>query len=80
MKITKDHLPWEKGRSLWVCPECGTINAWSHDDAERASKKLKCRVVVSHGSAFDNVCGRCAADIVEPDSPIRAPCYTHEDD
>lgn len=80
MKLTKDHLPWESNRLLWVCPECNTINAWNWDDAERASKKLGAVVSVCHGSCFDNVCGNCKCDIVHPDSPILAPCYTHEED
>ena len=71
-----EHLPWNKS-DFWVCPECGAINAYNHDDAERASKKLKKTVVVCHGSCFDNICGDCGSDIVEPDSPILATCYTH---
>jgi hypothetical protein len=86
MRITKDHLPWETGNlpctgpNLWICPECGKINAWNAEDAERASKKLNMPVDVSHGSCFDNICGGCGADIVRPDSPILAPCYTHSED
>jgi hypothetical protein len=83
MRIVKDHLPWETGNlpctgpNLWVCPECGGINAWNYEDAERAAAKLKINVVVCTGSAFDNLCGHCYADIVKPDSPILAECYTH---
>jgi hypothetical protein len=79
ISVTKDHLPWEKNRSMWVCPQCGAINAWDHNDAERASIKLKTEVHVSSGSCFDNLCGHCHADIVQPDSPILAECYTHVD-
>jgi hypothetical protein len=78
--MNKDHLPFEKNKMLWVCPECGAINAWSGDDAERASSKLKTKVLVCHGSCFDNVCGGCGSDIVKPDSPILSPCYTHSED
>jgi hypothetical protein len=82
----KDHLPWSTKNYrlsyLWVCPECGTINAWNYEEAERATKKLqakglKVEVVVCHGSSFDNICGHCHADIVKPDSPILAEAYTH---
>lgn len=78
----KDHLPWDKGNRLfWVCPECGIINAWNWDDAVRVARTLKLdvqlKVAVSHGSCFDNVCGGCQVDIVNPDSPIQATCYTH---
>lgn len=82
--MRKSHLPWETGKliiggNLWVCPECGAINAWNPEDAERASKKLKRPVVSCTGSCFDNICGGCHADIVKPDSPILAPCYTHSE-
>ena len=82
LRITKDHLPWESGKllvggNLWVCPECGTINAWSYEDAERAAAKLKQPVEVCYGSCYDNFCGSCKADIVKPDSPILAQCYSH---
>jgi hypothetical protein len=77
LSISKDHLPWDKGRMLWVCPECGAVNAWNYEDAERASSKLKVPVAVSTGSCFDNRCGGCHANIVHPDSPILAECYTH---
>jgi hypothetical protein len=86
MRITKDHLPWDYpakhlvGGFLWICPECGTVNAWNYEDAQRASKKLKVKVSISHGSAFDNNCGHCGVDIVHPDSPILAACYTHSED
>jgi hypothetical protein len=81
MRITKDHLPWSTPNYrlsfLWICPECGEVNAWNYEDAERAAKRLKVEVKVSHGSCFDNFCGHCGADIVKPDSPILAECYTH---
>ena len=81
MRTTKDHLPWEKNKLFWVCPECGEVNAYSYDDAERASKKLKgVKVFICHGSCFDNICGNCSSNIVKPDSPILASCYTHEGD
>jgi len=84
MRITKDHLPWSTKNYLlcylWICPECGTVNAWSWDDAERATAKLKVEVTCCSGSAFDNICGHCHSNIVEPNSPILAPCYTHEED
>ena len=67
-------------RTLWECPVCKNINAWNYDDAERASKFLKVEVKVAHGSCFDNICGHCGADLVHIDSPIRANCYTHEED
>lgn len=73
----KDHLPWLGGR-LWLCPVCGAVNAWNIEDAERASRLLGVSVEVSHGSCFDNICGRCGSDIVEPGSPILAAVYTHE--
>ena len=82
MVTKRDHLPWEREKDLfWVCPECGTVNAYNWEDAERASRKLKQEIVVSHGSCFDNICGNwgCRADIVEPDSPILAEAYTHEE-
>ena len=93
MNITKDHLPWSTKNYmlnyLWICPECCGVNAWSYDDAERAMRKFKhiksssrtaltVEVKVSHGSCFDNCCGHCGRDIVKPDSPILAECYTHE--
>ena len=74
----REHLPWErKNQTLWVCPECGNVNAWNSDDAERASKRLKIPVEVCHGSCFDNICGHCGANIIKTDSPILAECYTH---
>lgn len=82
MKLTKDHLPWEvKGQMLWVCPECGSVNAWNWEDSERAKARLGIKeVFISHGSCFDNVCGKCQTNIGKPDSPINAPCYTHSED
>lgn len=90
MRITKEHMPWydderdakRRYPSLWICPVCGTVNAWNWDDAERASRLLKVAVYVSTGSCFDNICGMpaCRADITKPDSPINAPCYTHSED
>jgi len=105
MHITKDHLPWETGNlptiggNLWICPECGAINAYNHEDAERALRKIervgprwhpvphafsggfrKVEVVVCSGSCFDNICGSCHSNIVQPNSPILAPCYTHSED
>jgi len=89
MRITKDHMPWDYGKRLrgghlWICPECGIVNAWNWDDAVRASEKLKVdvqlKVAVCHGSCFDNICGGCQARIVHPDSPILASCYTHSED
>jgi hypothetical protein len=77
----KSHLPWEgKNRLFWICPECGQVNAYNYEDAERASRLLKDEVKVSFGSCFDNICGGCRCDIVNPDSPILAPCYTHSED
>jgi phage terminase large subunit GpA-like protein len=76
----KEHLPWETKRWFWVCPECGQVNAFNWDDAERAIRLLKKEVKVCHGSCFDNICGGCGANIVQPDSPILAPCYTHSED
>lgn len=75
----KDHLPWESN-TLWVCPQCGGINAFNHEEATRAEAKCRQSVAVSHGSCFDNICGHCGADIVKPDSPILSPCYTHSED
>lgn len=63
---------------LWRCPACRTLNAWNWSDAEAAEKHLEQKVVVAHGSAFDNVCGECGTDFVERSSPIRARAYTHE--
>ena len=84
LKLNRMHLPWErKGQLFWVCPECGLLNAWSIDDAIRAKTRLPhLEVVISHGSCFDNVCGnnRCGANIVNSDSPINSPCYTHSED
>jgi hypothetical protein len=87
MRITKDHMPWDypvgkklRGGYLWICPECGAVNACNYEDAERAQLKLKVKVYVSTGSCFDNICGHCHANIVQPDSPILAPCYTHSED
>ena len=74
------HLPWRKKSLLWLCPQCETINAWNWEDAERASKRLGVKVEVCSGSCFDNICGHCGADIVNQDSPILAPCYTHSED
>ncbi len=86
MRITKEHMPWGypivkklRGGYLWICPRCGTVNAWNATDAARASKKLKADVVVCSGSAFDHICGECRVDIVQPESPINAECYTHEE-
>lgn len=71
------HLPWNR-ETLWMCPECCFVNAWNHEDAERAGERLGEAVVVSHGSAFDNICGNCGANIVHPESPTLHPAYTHE--
>ena len=64
-------------RRVWVCPVCGAFNVWCWADQERAALILHAPVVVCHGSAFDNVCGACGADLVRADSPILAECYTH---
>lgn len=77
MLVNKDHLPFGS-HMLWQCPVCGTVNAYNHEDAERASGRLKREVAVCHGSCFDNICGHCGADIVDPESPINAECYTHQ--
>lgn len=78
LRITKDHFPWScSGSFLWVCPVCGSVNAWCEGDAGRASQRLGISVEVSHGSCFDNVCGGCGRDIIEPGSPILAEVYTH---
>ena len=77
LNLTKEHMPWEKNRILWYCPQCESVNAWNSNDAERATKKLRVPVESSTGSCFDNLCGHCGADIVKPDSPILAECYTH---
>lgn len=79
----KDHLPWEPGKRLfWVCPVCEEVNAWAWEDAERFTKRTGKPCHVSTGSCFDDICGNrnCRAQIVEPDSPILAPCYTHSED
>ena len=83
MHITKDHLPWStknyKLSYLWVCPECGEINAWDSDVADRVQAMIKtARVFISYGSCFDNICGHCRSNIVHPESPILSECYTHE--
>lgn len=78
-RCIEDHGPDRPKSALWVC-FCGGINAWNYEDAERASRALREEVKVSHGSCFDNVCGHCGADVVAVDSPIRANCYTHEED
>lgn len=66
-------------RRVWRCPDCGTVNAWNWDDAERAAAILCEEVAVAHGSCFDNVCGECGRDYVATDSPIMAECYTHQE-
>lgn len=73
----KDHLPWEPKRLLWVCPECGGINAWNWMDADRAARLLKKEVACCCGSCYDNICGHCKVDIVEPNSPLTAEVFTH---
>lgn len=87
MHITKGHLPWDypvgkklHGGYLWRCPECGAYNAWNHEDAKRAMKRLGVEVNVCSGSAYDNICGACKANIVKTDSPINSECYTHRPD
>lgn len=83
LKLNRMHLPWDrKGQLLWICPECGQINAWNYEDAIRASARVKRDVAVSFGSCFDNVCGNrnCGANIVNSESPINHPCYTHSED
>jgi hypothetical protein len=77
--MSKDHLPWEGHRLAWVCPVCGRINVWDWNDAERLAKGLGVLVeelVTCSGSCFDNICGGCGSNIVQPDSPILSECYT----
>ena len=75
----KDHLPWES-YYIWECPVCGTLNCWNDNDAQKVQKRTGRKVVICYGSYFDNVCGHCHSNIVEPDSPILASCYTHSED
>jgi len=76
----KDHLPWEPKRLLWLCPVCDHVNAFSYEDADRATARLHTPVAICTGSCFDNICGHCKSNIVEPDSPILSPCYTHSEE
>jgi len=78
--IHKEHLPFEPHKLFWICPECGSVNAFSHEDAERFTKKTGEPCSVSHGSCFEDICGNCGRSIVAADSPILAPCYTHSED
>ncbi len=52
-----------------------TKKPWTTPDF--ANARLPQSVACAHGSAFDNICGHCGADIVHIDSPILAECYTH---
>lgn len=62
---------------LWRCPSCRKPNAWNWRDAQAAADHLGVDVAVAHGSAFDNVCGHCRANVVKRSSPIMSPAYTH---
>lgn len=75
----KMHLPWDS-KLFWICPVCGSVNAFNNEDASRFEQKTGQVCFISTGSCFDNQCGNCHANIVEPDSPILAPCYTHKED
>lgn len=73
--------PCNPSKKIWRCRACGAINAWNWEDAEEYEKRFKLEpgtVVHATGSAFDNICGKCHTDFVRRDSPINAPCYTHE--
>lgn len=46
-------------------------------DADRAARLLKKEVACCCGSCYDNICGHCKVDIVEPNSPLTAEVFTH---
>ena len=79
MNFVNEHH-YDPSRRIWACMNCHEVNAWDWDDADYMNDRWKLNVKVSHGSAFDNICGHCGADIVEADSPILHPCYTHSED
>jgi hypothetical protein len=81
----------DPSRRVWECPVCRCVNVWNWADAQRAAAILgldcpeissannrnRSEIQIAHGSAFDNICGGCGADLVRADSPILAECYTH---
>ena len=83
----------DPSRRVWECPCCSCINVWNWNDAERAASLLdlsnpetspannrdKTEIHIAHGSAFDNVCGGCGANLAPIDSPTLAAVYTHAD-
>jgi hypothetical protein len=75
-----------------ICPCCHQMSAYSWDEANAYDefpdgntppfwKPERGKIAhISTCSGYEWQCGHCHSNIVEADSPINHPCYTHADD
>ncbi len=75
--------------AIEVCPACGEMSAHAWCDVDQDAADAMDRLFgrppagsVAHipsSSAYEWVCGHCGRHLVESDSPINHPAYTHAD-
>lgn len=59
-----------------ICPNCLGLSVHCWDDVDEANGIAH----IPTASCWEWQCGHCKAHLVERDSPINHPCYTHEED
>lgn len=69
--------------SIEICPCCSELSAYSWDDATSTDDYMPASGTIAHigvcsGSEWQ--CGHCGVHLMDRDSPLNHPAFTHEDD
>lgn len=60
--------------SIEICPVCGKLSAYCWDDATDPVAHIPAC------SGWEWQCGHCGAHLMDADSPLNHPAYTHSED
>jgi len=72
-----------------ICPCCSGVSVYSwdnvsedayEDDSLPYNPKAGTIAHIPTAGSWEWECGHCKAHLIERDSPLNHPCYTHEDD
>jgi len=72
-----------------ICPQCSGVSAYCWDDVSEDAyeddslpynPKQGTIAHIPTAGCWEWQCGHCQAHLIEKDSPINHPCYTHEED
>lgn len=65
--------------SIEICPVCSELSAYCYTDSHE-DEGPGFIGVITLASCFEWRCPHCDSHIVDADSPINHPCYTHSED